>query len=129
MSKYLGLLCALAACGDVSHKPDASTDTTAPTTSASPEPGVSRTPPQVTLTSNEPATVYYTTDGSEPSDASPHGDSPLAVTGLVAGTPLEFYAIDAAGNQEATHSVVYTVDRLGPVPLDNFRAVPSGTDV
>lgn len=112
-----------AACGDNSAgtvDPDAmpagpdaaATDTTAPTTTASPPGGVGFDVPQaVTLTADEAATIYYTTDGTTPTTASPSGASPLEVTGITAGQPLQFFAVDAAGNTEAVKSEAYTLDR------------------
>ncbi|MEO6827972.1 MAG: PIG-L family deacetylase, partial [Microbacteriaceae bacterium] len=41
-------------------------DTTAPTVTVSPASGAYPAGQQITLTANEPATIYYTTDGSEP---------------------------------------------------------------
>jgi hypothetical protein len=129
----LGALVALVACGDdgvTPVTPDASTsDTVAPTTSASPDGGVSRALPQVTLNADEPATIYYTTDGTAPTTASARGESPLVVTGLTAGMPLTFFGADAAGNQEAPHAVTFAVDRLGPATIESFKAVGSGADI
>src|SRR6266702_864407 len=41
-----------------------------PTTIASPPGGIYNVPQTVTLTNNEPATIYYTLDGSEPTTTS-----------------------------------------------------------
>lgn len=104
-------------------------DRTPPTTAARPAGGVHRALPAVVLTTDEPATIYYTVDGSAPSTASPHGPSPLPVAGLVAGVPLRYLAADAAGNQEAVRSDTYTVDALGPAAVERLRATATGADV
>ena len=77
-----------AACGD---DPEGPTDTTAPTTTASVGSGPLRAAPaSVVLTSDEAATIYYTTDGAEPDEASPSGPTPVTVTTTSArGSPLE----------------------------------------
>ena len=89
-SLVLGLL-ALSGCGgcgddaavdpDAEIEVDANPDTTAPTTTASPISGTYRAPPTVTLTADEPATIYWTNDGNEPSTSSTNGPSPLTVSG------------------------------------------------
>ncbi len=126
------------ACGDNSPAtegdPDAMTaqpdadvaDTTAPTTTASPAGGVGFDLPEtVTLTADEPSTIYYTTDGTTPTTASASGPSPLAVTGITAVQPLQFFAVDAADNAEAVKSEAYSVDRAFTITI----ADPTGTPV
>jgi cysteine-rich repeat protein len=108
-------------CGNACGRP--------PTTTASPAGGVFRTPPTVTLTADEPATIYYTTDGSLPTTASASGPSPVTVAGLVAGMPLRFFAVDVPGNAEAPRTATYTLDRLGPPAVSNFTASPAGANV
>jgi chitobiase/beta-hexosaminidase-like protein len=66
----------------------------------------------VTLHANEPATIFYTTNGSDPSTpGSPSGlvnaDVPITIS---ADTTLKFFAIDTAGNQEATNTKTYTIN-------------------
>lgn len=57
----------------------------------------------ITLTADEPATIYYTTDGSAPTTGSTQYAAPFQ---LAAGTyTIRFFAVDAAGNVEATKSV------------------------
>ena len=72
----------LAACGDNQATGD-SVDTQAPTTTASVPGGVVRSLPEsLILTANEPATIYYTTDGTAPDTSSDHGPSPVVVSDL-----------------------------------------------
>lgn len=124
-----------AACGDEATgtppgpdamvPPDAIGDTTAPTTTASPPGSVGFDPPaRVTLTANEPATIYYTTDGTEPTAASRSGSSPLDVSGITATHPLRFYAVDDAANAEAVKSEAYTVDRAATLTITTPTSTP-----
>lgn len=112
---------------DADTTPDA--DTAAPTTTASPIGGVYRAMPEVTLTADEDATIYVTTDGSTPTTSSTSGASPFTVTGVVTATPVRFFAVDAAGNAEAPQSLTYTVDRLGPAAVAGFTATADGADI
>ncbi len=110
---------------DAELEPDANADTVAPTTTASPIGGTYRTQPTVTLTADEPATIYWTNDGNEPSTSSTNGESPLTVS----GTTIRFFAVDEAGNQESLKRVDYVIDRLGPTAIADFTATPDGNDV
>lgn len=75
-------------------------DTASPgATLASPAGGVYNEPTDVTLTATEPATIYYTTDGSEPTTTSNVYSSPVH---LVDDAILRFFAADLAGNEEPT---------------------------
>ncbi len=109
--------------------PDASGDTVAPTTTPSPVTGTYRVLPEVTLTADEPATIYYTTDGSAPSTSSTSGASPVTVSGLTETTSVRFFAVDAAGNAETAREAAYVLDRLGPAAITDFTATPDGDDV
>lgn len=124
-----------AACGDntpgvstpdAGPSADANADTVAPTTTASPPGGAGfDVPPVVTLTADEPATIYYTTDGSAPTTSSPSGASPLEVTGVRADQPLRFFAVDASDNAEDVKAEAYTLDRAVTITIDD----PAGTPV
>jgi len=82
-------------------------DTTPPTSSCDRASGAYKAPLALVLTANEPATVYYTTDGSEPTASSSAYTIPLLLT---TDTTLRFYAIDTAGNPESSkHSETYKV--------------------
>jgi uncharacterized repeat protein (TIGR02543 family) len=60
----------------------------------------------VTLEANEPTNIYYTTDGSTPTASSAVYNGPINVT---SSKTFKFFAIDAAGNQEAAKSVAVVV--------------------
>ena len=82
-------------------------DTNPPVTTAIPRGATYNASLSVTLLTNEPATIHYTTDGSEPSLGSAQYTNPIPIS---ATTTLKFFAIDAAGNPEATKTEVYTID-------------------
>jgi hypothetical protein len=65
----------------------------------------------VTLTSNEPAIVYYTTDGTIPTTASSVFSSVIAIS---ATTTLKFFGVDMAGNAGSVVTETYTVDVTAP---------------
>jgi hypothetical protein len=72
-------------------------DTGAPTTTASPAGGTYNASVTVTLTANESATIYYTTDGSTPTTSSSVYTVPLV---LSSDATLKYFAKDLAGNLE-----------------------------
>jgi len=105
----------LAACGGTPK-----VDTRIPTpprTTLAPAPGPFNDRVTVTLTSDLPATVYVTTDGSDPSMDSParkSGPSPLGLE-LAATSTLRYYAVSTAdGLAETPGTAVYT--RAGGAP-------------
>ncbi|MBL8611250.1 MAG: chitobiase/beta-hexosaminidase C-terminal domain-containing protein [Myxococcales bacterium] len=81
-------------------------DVRAPVTTATPAGGAHPGPLSVTLTTDEPATVRYTTDGSDPSPSSAVYVSPIPIQ---ASTVLRFYAEDPAGNSELAQQEAYTL--------------------
>lgn len=101
-------------------------DKTPPTTSYYPQGGLYNAPQLITLYANESGKIYYSTDGSEPTNI---------YTGAIeinTTTTLKFYAQDEAGNKETTRSIAYTIDTTPPVvnfsinndaPLTNSRDV------
>ena len=90
-------------------------DTMAPQTSATPVGGTYYSQVDVTLAANEPAVIYYTTDGSMPTTASAVYSGPISIQ---ATTTLMFFAVDTAGNSEGVNSVVYTI-----------QAAPTGSPI
>ncbi len=83
-----------------------SADTTAPTTTATPSGSTYTGSVTVELIANEPATIYYTLNGSIPTTGSPQYTTPLQIT---ANTTVKFFAIDSAGNVESVKTEIYTV--------------------
>ncbi|MFC4639863.1 PHB depolymerase family esterase [Deinococcus hohokamensis] len=85
-------------------------DTTAPVLSVSPAPGTYVGPLNVTLSLNEPGTVYATTDGSDPKTSTTR----VALSGggsvtLSASGTVRAYAVDTAGNASAVQAYAYTL--------------------
>ena len=81
------------------------TDTTPPVVTADPPGGDYSSPQGVRLTASEPATIYYTTDGSEPTVQSAVYSGPITVS---ADTTLKFFAVDTAGNASDVVTEIYT---------------------
>jgi hypothetical protein len=72
---------------------------------------------RVRLTMNEPGTLYYTTDGSEPrpGDANTGRAGQTLSTTLVRDTELRWYAVDRAGNRETlNHRTFVRFDSTPP---------------
>ncbi len=89
-------------------------DTVAPTTTAVPDGSVPyRTDQTITLTTNDStAAIYYTVNGSTPTaTVSNKYTKPIVIT---ATTTLKYFAVDAAGNQEAVKTIIYTIDKTAP---------------
>ena len=82
-------------------------DTSPPTVSASPSGGTFSSAQSVVLTSNEPATIYYTTDGTTPTTLSPVY---LAALQISTTTALKFFGKDLVGNSGSVITQVYTIN-------------------
>jgi len=87
---------------------------------ASPPGGTYNAVQSVILSSSEPAIIYYTLDGSNPSTTSSQYTSPISITST---SVLKFFAIDAAGNASVTKSEAYTINQ----PDLTVTALSSGT--
>jgi uncharacterized lipoprotein NlpE involved in copper resistance len=90
-----------------------------PYTYAYPSGGIYRTPQIVQLLSDvlpgATATVYYTTDGTDPDFSSPSCLSPCSILIYSEGqTVLKFFAQDSFSNTEPIRTEVYTVDSIPP---------------
>jgi hypothetical protein len=81
-------------------------DTVAPVTTASPEGGAYIDSKSVTLSANEPSTIYYTTDGTAPSESSSVYSAPISISET---TTLKFFAKDQAGNSEGVKEIFYNI--------------------
>lgn len=91
-------------------------DTTAPTVIANPVGGLYNTTQNVVLTASEPANIYYTTDGSDPTTSSTQYTGPIAIS---ADTVLKFFAVDAANNYSPVYTETYTIDTTAPIVTAN----------
>ena len=83
-------------------------DFTPPITSVNKIGGNYVNPQNIALTTNEPATIYYTLDGSAPTTASTEYTQPFIV-GNEGTTVLNYFAVDLAGNVEAVQSQTYII--------------------
>lgn len=83
-------------------------DRTAPATTANPAGGTYQYKVAVTLSANESATIYYTTNGRTPTTSSTRYGSPISIT---SSKTLKYFARDAAGNSEAVKSQYYRISR------------------
>jgi len=105
-------------------------DRTAPITTLDPAGGRTRLPiPDiVTLTTDEPARIYYTTDGTDPDPTTQPGEtSPAAILGVAQGTTLKYFAVDRAGNREQLVSTTFDSDTTPPDPVTSLTISLAGT--
>jgi Chitobiase/beta-hexosaminidase C-terminal domain/Abnormal spindle-like microcephaly-assoc'd, ASPM-SPD-2-Hydin/Bacterial Ig-like domain len=81
---------------------------------ASPGGGPFNTAQAVRLTASDPAaTIYFTTDGTTPTTASPqYTGTPITID---ATTTLQYMAVDAQGTQSPVGTQTYTIDTVPPV--------------
>jgi len=105
-------------------------DTVAPVTTASPTGGLYYTPQSVKLTCTDGTgswcdKIYYTSNGTDPTTASPVYASPIMISET---TTLTFFAQDPAGNREAVKTETYIFDTAAPVttaiPAGGFYSLP-----
>ncbi len=80
-------------------------DTTPPVITANPAGGAYSTTQNVVLSSNEPATIYYTTNGITPTNSSAKYSSAIPIS---ANTTLQYYGVDQSGNPSTVQSQTYT---------------------
>jgi len=97
-------------------------DLTPPVITATPPGGEYTSGTTVALASNEAnTTIRFTTDGTEPTVASPAYTAPIPIT---SDFTLKYIGTDAAGNTSTVASQVYTVDVTPPVVTPNPPAGP-----
>ncbi len=86
-------------------------DPSAPVTTASVKGGTYNSPITVELKTNEPATTYYTLDGSTPNTQSEIYSQPLQIAD---DTILRYFSQDAEGNKESVKQETYTINESEP---------------
>jgi len=86
-------------------------DRTPPTVEATPTGGSYDLALNVTLTADETAQIYYTTDGIDPTISSTLYSAPIDI---IETTTLKFMGVDDAGNQGSVVTQIYTI---GPQDL------------
>ena len=87
------------------------TDTIAPTASATPIGGTYNNTQSVILKMSESGTIYYTFNGTTPSIVSTKYSGPITISSTKI---LKYLAIDLAGNKSPTYSQTYTIDKIAP---------------
>ncbi|UTB32437.1 MAG: chitobiase/beta-hexosaminidase C-terminal domain-containing protein [Methanobacterium sp. ERen5] len=86
-------------------------DTISPTATVTPIGKLYNVTQNVTVKMNEDGTLYYTTNGTDPSNLSNLYTSPINITST---TTLKFIAIDIAGNPSPIYTEVYNIDTNEP---------------
>ena len=92
------------------HEANYTFDTIAPVTTASVPSGVYNSGFNVTLGSDESATIYYTIDGTLPTTGSSSGQSPISNIPITEDTSLHYFAKDPVGNVEPTKMQIYKIN-------------------
>lgn len=91
---------------DASAYDDIIYDSIAPTTSASPAHGKIVKNKTVTLTADETATIYYTTNGAIPNTSSLVYNAPIIIS---QDTTIYYFAVDQAGNIEDYKATTFII--------------------
>ena len=94
-------------------------DITSPTASANPVGGIYNTTKTVLLTMNEAGTIYYTTNGTNPTTSSNIYNGPISIKNT---TTLKYLAVDLAGNKSLVYSATYTIDKIPPKASPNIKS-------
>lgn len=90
---------------------DPPTDTQSPILTITPASTFENTK-TVTMSTNETANIYYTTDGTNPTSTSLKYTGPLTLANT---TTLKAFATDTAGNSSTFQTITYTKVNQGPV--------------
>jgi len=99
-------------------------DTETPISSIDPQPGLYYAPQTVSLTCDSCNTIYYTTDGTQPTLSSSTYAEPFTVS---TESMIAFFAVDGVGNQELIQSANYQIAELS-APED-FQVVADENQV
>ncbi|WP_236712656.1 PHB depolymerase family esterase [Peribacillus muralis] len=105
------------------NHPKNSADTVPPVTTASPAGGTYTNSVNVSLSANETATTYYTTDGSTPTTSSNSYTGPITIS---SDKTLKFFSKDSAGNRESIRTEVYEINTGADTSPPVTTASPAG---
>ena len=97
--------------GNVYSKTNTITVDLSPIVTASPTSSGFSTSLSVSLMTNQPATIYYTINGTTPTTSSPVYSGPILVTST---TTLKYFAVDFSGRTSAIGIQTYTYDGIIP---------------
>ncbi|WP_457962895.1 chitobiase/beta-hexosaminidase C-terminal domain-containing protein [Arthrobacter sp. D1-29] len=86
-------------------------DTVPPLVTASPQAGTYGPGTTITLSANEPASIYYTTDGSTPTAASTRYADPIL---LGTSMTIKYLGVDSASNVSGVGQQTYVLDATPP---------------
>jgi hypothetical protein len=97
-------------------------DKTIPTASVNVKSGLYNTNKVVTLTMSEPGNIYYTLNGTIPTNKSILYIKPITITSTMT---LKYVAVDLAGNKSPVYTQTYTIDTIHPkvsatAPTNNY---------
>lgn len=81
----------------------------------------------VTITTDKPAQIYWTIDGSEVTTASASGPDQVVIPNVPDTAQLRTFAVDLAGNQSQEVVRIWIIDRDGPGPPSDFKLALAGT--
>ncbi|NCC52510.1 MAG: hypothetical protein EOM20_15010, partial [Spartobacteria bacterium] len=93
-------------------------DTNTPVSTATPPGGAYAAETNIALAATDATydsaslLIYYTTNGVDPTLASPTYSAPIA---LITNLTIKFFAVDPEGNQEAVNTATYLLDMIPPV--------------
>lgn len=102
-------------------------DTTAPTVTVNPSNGTYNITQSVSLISDDStATIYYTTDGTDPTSSSTPYTAPIIIDTT---TTLKYAAVDPAGNWSPIYTQTYIIEYVNPTLTSSFTSnVTNGTE-
>ncbi len=112
----------------IGHDPN---DSTAPTVTIEPPGRRSRDPLPATavISTDETATIFVTTDGSDPDPATGTGGaSPIVIADIADGTVVKFIAIDRAGNASEIQTATYFSDTTAPAGVADLAITLGGAN-